>query len=78
MLEIDMETGKLTLPLYLEQVKERLKEEQALAFLLHKQGKTRVQLLYNLADNTLGEKQNAVRVFRRVKIMQGEIQGAEG
>lgn len=60
MLEIEMQSGQLTLPLYIERLNSKIGEDRLLAASLSKQG----------------HKQDAVRVLRRLKMMEKEVAGA--
>lgn len=60
MLEIEMQSGQLTLPLYLERILPRLAADKKLALHFKKEAR----------------KSDAARVFRRYKAMSKEVQGA--
>lgn len=62
LLEIDMETGKLTLEMYVKKLHARIKDDRQLIVKLMKSDR----------------RMDAARVLHRVKIMEKELVGADG
>lgn len=62
LLEIEMETGKLTLDMYVEKLHSRIKDDRKLIAKLMKRNR----------------RTDAARVLHRVKVMEKELVGADG
>lgn len=78
-MELEIETGRLEMEAYLQRLEKRIAADKALALALQKQGEQRCLREVSARRSTshhrarAGSKPEAMKVMKRVKIMESEI-----